>query len=554
MPSYALKILPADHFINWQQDPHGNWLARLVFPNKTTEFKIEVDFTARLAVYNPFDFFIEDYADQFPFRYDPELKAELAPYLEIEAQGPAFAAYVDGLPKGPMQTTNFLVSVNERLASDIKYLIRMEPGVYTPEQTLTLRSGSCRDSAWLLVHIFRHLGLAARFVSGYLIQLKADIDPVSGPQGTRTDFTDLHAWAEVYLPGAGWIGLDATSGLLCAEGHLPVCATPHYRSAAPISGLVEPSGVEFAYDMKVTRVAEAPRISLPFSDEAWDALDALGEKVDAELVAGDVRLTMGGEPTFVSIDDFEASEWNTAAVGETKRGFADQLIRRLRARFAPGGMLHYGQGKWYPGETLPRWAFALYWRKDGKPIWKNPALIAPVAHTKTAEQKIAAPMPPDEIMASRVKASSVAEGIATNLGLPVENVMPAYEDAATWIVKEGNLPNNVSPTDPKIEDPEERNRMIRTFAQGLAQPSGFVLPVQAWQTKAEQTARWASERWKTRRGALFLVPGDSPVGYRLPLSSLPHVPAASYPFINDQDTMEPRGALPDPHAMGAPAL
>ena len=550
VPSYSLKVLPSEHFINWQQDPHGNWLARLVFPEKTREFKIEVDFTARLAVYNPFDFFIEDYADQFPFAYAPELRAELAPYLEIEPHGPAFAAYLETLPKGPMQTTNFLVDINSRISRTVAYVIRMEPGVYTPEHTLTLKSGSCRDSAWLLVHILRHLGLAARFVSGYLIQLKADIDPVEGPLGTREDFTDLHAWAEVYLPGAGWIGLDATSGLFCGEGHLPVCATPHYRSAAPISGLVEPAQVTFAYDMKVSRIAEAARISLPFSDEAWQALDRLGESVDADLAQQDVRLTMGGEPTFVSIDDFEASEWNTAAVGETKRTFADKLIRRLRDRFAPGGMLHYGQGKWYPGETLPRWAFALYWRKDGKPIWKNAALIAPVAMTKTAEQKVANPTPPAIIEAARNQAASVAEGIARNLGIEVDNVLPAYEDAATWIVKEGNLPENVSPTDPKIDDPEERNRMIRTFAQGLAQPSGFVLPVQSWQTQAEQRPRWASERWKTRRGSLFLVPGDSPVGYRLPLSSLPHVPAASYPFINDQDPLEPRGDLPDPQAMG----
>ena len=554
VPSYALKILPADHFINWQQDPHGNWLARLVFPNKTKEFKIEVDFTARLAVYNPFDFFIEDYADQFPFQYEAELRAELAPYLAVEPQGPAFDAFVETLPKTQMQTTNFIVDVNMKIAQAIAYLIRMEPGVYTPEHTLSIKSGSCRDSAWLLVHVLRRLGLAARFVSGYLIQLKADIDPVSGPLGTRTDFTDLHAWAEVYLPGAGWIGLDATSGLLCGEGHLPVCATPHYRSAAPISGvMMEPADTTFAYDMKVSRIAEAPRISLPFSDEAWTKLDALGEKVDADLVADDVRLTMGGEPTFVSIDDFESSEWNTAAVGETKRGFADDLIRRLRERFAPGGMLHYGQGKWYPGETLPRWAFALYWRKDGVPIWKNPALIAPVGATRTAEQKIAEPTPAALVTAARDQAASIAEGIARNLDLPIDNVLPAYEDAASWIVKEGNLPDNVSPTDPKIEDPEERNRMIRTFAQGLAQPSGFVLPVQAWNTKAEQTARWTSERWRTRRGSLFLVPGDSPVGYRLPLSALPHVPAASYPFINDQDTMEARLPLPEPAALADPS-
>lgn len=546
--SYALKVEPSDHFINWQQDPHGNWLARLVFPSKAKEFKIAVDLTAELAVYNPFDFFIEPYAYDFPFAYPAELKADLAPYLETETAGEHLQSFLQSLPQGPTPTANFIVDLNIRLARQIKYLVRMEAGVHTPEETLRLGEGSCRDSAWLLVHILRHLGLAARFVSGYLIQLKADIDPVDGPAGTRQDFTDLHAWAEVYVPGAGWIGLDATSGLLCAEGHLPVCATPHYRSAAPISGTVETPNADFSYDMTITRIAEAPRITLPFSDESWARLDALGDKVDEDLATQDVRLTMGGEPTFISIDDFQAAEWHTSAVGETKRTFADQLVRRLRDRFAPGGMLHYGQGKWYPGESLPRWAFAIYWRKDGQPIWKNPALIAPVAHTKTAEEKSKNPPAPALVEAARNQAASVAEGIAKNLGIEAENVLPAYEDSAAWIVKEGNLPDNVSPIDPKIDDPEERNRMIRTFAQGLSQPSGFVLPVQRWNTQADR-ANWMSERWKTRRGSLFLVPGDSPVGYRLPLASLPHVPVASYPFINDADPTADHGPLPEPQAL-----
>ena len=544
--AYSLKVDPADHFINWQQDPHGNWVARLVFPNKARELKIEVDLAFDLDVYNPFDFFVEDYAASVPFRYEADLAKELAPYLEAEPAGPELVAFIDELPKGPTPTADFLVDLNTRLSQCVRYLIRLEPGIQTPEETLTKCSGSCRDSAWLLVHILRHLGLAARFVSGYLVQLKADIDPLEGPQGTRHDFTDLHAWAEVFVPGAGWIGLDATSGLLCAEGHIPVCATPHYRSAAPISGLVEPAEVEFAYAMEVRRISETPRISLPFSDEGWATLDALGQQVDADLTRHDVRLTMGGEPTFVSIDDFEAPEWNSAAVGETKQAFADKLIRRLRERFAPGGMLHYGQGKWYPGETLPRWAFALYWRRDGKPIWRNPALIAPVPLTQPAEQKVKVPVSPAEIEAARGRAAAMAEGIARNLGVDPGNVMPAYEDAASWIVREGNLPDNVSPTDPKIDDPEERNRMIRTFAQGLSRPSGYVLPVQRWNAQADKGGRWASERWRTRRGSLFLVPGDSPVGYRLPLSSLPHVPAASYPFINDADPVAARGPLPDP--------
>ncbi|MCF8485254.1 MAG: transglutaminase family protein [Rhodobacteraceae bacterium] len=526
--SHSLKVSPANHFVNYQQDPYGNWMARYVFPDPVTEFRIEVDLTADMTVYNPFDFFVEASAETWPFDYPADIADDLVIYRKCDLPGPLLQGFLDRVPRDPVRTTDFIVRLNAQLAQEIGYVIRMEPGVQTPEETLGIGKGSCRDTSWLLVQALRHLGFAARFVSGYLIQLKPDLVAIDGPAGTSQDFTDLHAWCEVYLPGAGWIGLDPTSGLLTGESHIPLSATPHYSNAAPISGMASYAEVTFDFDMTVQRVAEHPRITKPFSEEAWADLNALGHKVDAALAAGDVRLTMGGEPTFVSIDDFEAGEWNTDAVGPTKRIFADALIRRLQARFAPGGFLHYGQGKWYPGETLPRWTFSLYWRRDGKPIWHDTALIAPEVTGATV---------------TPAQASALLETIAETLGLPADNVTPAFEDPAEWIVKEGNLPENVTPENSQLKDPEERNRIARVFARGLTEPSGFVLPVQRWQAKAAQT--WVSEKWALRRGHLFLVPGDSPVGYRLPLGSLPFVKPADYPHVHPSDPFDDRGALPD---------
>ncbi len=533
--SHSLKVTPEGHFVNHQQDPFGNWLARFVFPEPVRELKIEVDLVADMTVYNPFDFFVEDSAEYWPFAYPPELAEELIPYRQVEPAGPMLRALLDSIPRDKMRSVDFVVNLNARIAGETNYTIRMEPGVQTPEETLTLKSGSCRDSSWLLVNALRHLGFAARFVSGYLIQLKPDLKALDGPSGTAVDFTDLHAWTEVYLPGAGWIGLDPTSGLLTGESHIPLAAAPHYRSCAPITGAASFAEVNFDFDMQVRRVAEHPRITKPFSDQAWADLNKLGHQVDAALDAGDVRLTMGGEPTFVSIDDFESDEWNTAAVGPTKRHRADILVRKLRDRFAPNGFLHYGQGKWYPGETLPRWTFSLYWRRDGQPVWQNPDLIAPEDGAGDA---------------TPLQAQELLRETAAELGVDGGNVMPAYEDPAEWLVRESNLPDNVTPANSKLDDAEARHRIAAVFNRGLTTPTGFVLPVQSQQSRAGLT--WLSERWRLRRGHVFLTPGDSPVGYRLPLGSLPWLSPSVYPYINPTDPTVDRPDLPQPKSL-APA-
>jgi uncharacterized protein (DUF2126 family)/transglutaminase-like putative cysteine protease len=523
---YSLNVEPAEHFINWQQDPHGNWFARFVFPEKADKFSITVDLLADMVAVNPFDFFVEPYAEQFPFSYPAEFAHELVAYLTPESAGERLKALLAALQVSDVRTVDMLVALNRRLQQMIAYEVRMEPGVQEPEETLQRASGSCRDSAWLLVQIARHLGLAARFVSGYLIQLRADIDPLDGPKGPQRDFCDLHAWAEIYLPGAGWIGFDATSGLLCGEGHIPLFATPHYRSAAPVSGMTEPVQSTFDVEMNVTRMREVPRVTWPFSEQAWGQLDKLGEAVDRDLVAQDVRLTMGGEPTFVAADDFESAEWNTVALGEQKRVRADALVRRLRTRFAPDGLLHYGQGKWYPGEAQPRWAFGLYWRKDGVPIWRDADLIAREDEPRHATSR---------------NAEQLLTAIARNLGVDVAYVVPAYEDPAHWLLQEGKLPLNVDISDPKLQNADERRRMLRVFEQGLGSPVGYVLPVQVNESAAD--GRWTSEHWQFRREKLFLVPGDSPIGQRLPLSGLPWLAPEDFPYVHSQDPTELREPL-----------
>ena len=514
--AYSLTVHPSDHFINWQQDPQANYLARLVFPDETREFKIEVDLVAEMSVQNPFDFFLAPYAEQFPFKYDSNERRELVPYLVKAPATPLVAAYVAAMPQERMRTIDFIVELNRRVANDIQYLIRMEPGTQLPEETLTKRSGSCRDSAALLVQLFRHLGMAARFVSGYLIQLVPDVKSLDGPVGAKQDFTDLHAWCEVYLPGAGWIGLDATSGLLAGEGHIPLACTPEPSAAAPVSGAVDECETTFEHSMSIRRVWEAPRVTKPYTEEQWLKIQALGSAVDRDLQSQDVRLTMGGEPTFVSVDDPDGAEWSTAALGPNKRPLAATLYHRLKQRYAPTGLAHFGQGKWYPGEQLPRWSLNCYWRKDGEPIWVNPGLIAD-------EKK--------EYGVDEASARKFLTRVAQELGFDPKYVFAAYEDAFYYLWRERRLPVNVDPFESELKDPLERARLAQVFEQGLDAVIGHVLPV----ARTPDGSRWQTGPWFLRSERCYLIPGDSPIGYRLPLDSQAWTATNDYPFIHAPD-------------------
>ena len=540
---YSLKVEPGGHFLNWQQDSQANYLARLVFPEKTREFSVTVDLVAEMAVFNPFDFFLEPAAEKFPFEYDRILDHELEPFRRKEPMTPDFLAYLsdvrtdilgasyqwDGKGEDPrMRTIDFLVAINQKVWKDIGYTIRMEPGVQTPEETLIKRSGSCRDSSWLLCQLMRHCGLASRFVSGYLLQLAPDVKSLDGPSGPEKDFTDLHAWCEVYLPGAGWVGLDATSGLLAGEGHIPLACAPDPTSAAPISGAVDKCEVEFGHEMHITRVHESTRVTKPYSDEQWAEIEALGHKVDADLKRGDVRLTMGGEPTFVSIDDYDGAEWNTDALGPVKRMRSDQLLRRLQQRFAPGAFLHHGMGKWYPGEPLPRWTFGCYWRKDGVPVWDDVALIA--------DDTVDYGFGPAE-------SERFIHALAVAMDMDPKWIMPGYEDALYYMWRERKLPSNVTPTNNQLENELERARLAKIFSQGLNRVIGHTMPVQRrW---ANGWPYWASGPWFMRPDdVLYLLPGDSPMGFRLPLDGVPWVSKTDYPYINKPDPLMDRPPLP----------
>jgi len=516
--SYSLKIEPAVHFVNWMQDPFSNHLARLVFPEQTTQFKITVDLVAEMAVYNPFDFFLEPDAEAYPFDYEAGLKHDLAPYLVKEPLTPLFQKFVDSIDLKEVRTIDFLVGLNQRLQGDISYTIRMEPGVQTPEQTLTLKSGSCRDTGWLLVQTLRHLGLAARFVSGYLIQLKADVAALDGPSGTDVDFTDLHAWCEVFLPGAGWVGLDPTSGLMAGEGHIPVACTPEPTTAAPVSGAVDECEVSFSHEMGVTRIYESPRVTKPYTPEQWQAIDKLGGEVDKHLQSSDVRLTMGGEPTFVSVDDREGAEWNTEALGPTKRGLATTLVHKLRERY----------GKWYPGEQLPRWALSIFWRADGQPCWHDPSLFADERSS---------------VHYSSEDAKLFMDTLATKLGVGTKHIIPGYEDTWYYLWRERRLPVNVDPHDARLDDEMERARLRRVFDQGLEHTVGYVLPIKREWSVGLSGPRWITGPWFFRDERMYLMPGDSSMGYRLPLDSLPWVSGDQFPFLLEHDPFATKPAL-----------
>ena len=263
---YVLTVLPTEHLIHWQQDPFNNYVARVIFPEEITELSLQVDITANIVPINPYDFYIEDYASQGPFSYSDDLKLDLAPYLAAystpylkasnsvtEKPTATVQAFFEQFDPASLGTVDFLVALNQGVYQSVRYIERLEQGVQSSDTTLSLGSGSCRDSAVLLLEAFRYFGLAARFVSGYSIQLAENSTPSS--THIAQDATDLHAWAEVFIPGAGWVGFDPSSGLLAGAGYIPLCCTRDPASAAPISGKAGACKTQLFFENTVTRLS-----------------------------------------------------------------------------------------------------------------------------------------------------------------------------------------------------------------------------------------------------------------------------------------------------------
>ncbi|MES2205652.1 MAG: transglutaminase family protein [Pseudomonadota bacterium] len=530
---YSLEVGGEDTkpFMNWQQDAYGNWVSRLDFQKPLNEFELKINLTADLQPVNPFDFFTEPESEYFPFDYEggyPERhRAGLAPFLNpiyLGEKGYQWVKEFKATLPEKIRTVDVLVAINQQLYEDINYLIRMEPGVRDPEETLSLGNGSCRDTCWLLANLLRAMGLAARFVSGYLIQLKPD--PTEGDAPTK-DFTDLHAWTEVFIPGAGWVGLDPTSGLLTSEGHIPLSCTPTPEEAAPVYGFTSPCESEFDFSMIVERIQEAPRHTFPYTDDTWQAIDAMGERVDVALNEAGLKLTQGGEPTFIATNNSTGPEWNFTALSPEKRVYGETLLERLANRLgAEGTWRHAGQGKWYPGETLPRWILSAFWRQDGQPIWRDTRWLATPATPKTANV---------------AHAKAFLERLAVELGVQTAHILPAYEDPYYTVWLEQQTPIDIDPANIDLESSEERQRLARLLQQGLNAPVGFLLPISALPVWPSVPVQWASSRWPVRAAHIYLIPGESPMGLRLPLSQLP-VNSIAAPVPSDP--MQPCEPLP----------
>ncbi|MEZ4487070.1 MAG: transglutaminase family protein [Cyanobacteriota/Melainabacteria group bacterium] len=520
--SYSLTVKP-DCQIRWQYDPWNNLIARLAFPpdRKFQELSLCVDATVEIKPINPFDFYVESWCEQLPFDYPEAVQKELLPFLEKPEGG---ALFNDFIKKFPLEGAliDFLVNLNATVFKTISYEIRHEPGIQTSEETLARGAGSCRDTALLTMEILRSLGFAARFVSGYLLQ-----------EVEEEMKLDLHAWTEVYVPGAGWVGLDGTSGLLCAEGHIPLACTVTAEQAAPVFGTASGAAVRFDVHSNVSVVGDETSPDRPYSDDTWRNILKVGDSVDTLLESTGTVLTSGGEPTFTAVDDdARQPEWFLAALGRSKRVKAACVLEHLYERFGEGPLPIFGTGKLYPGEDDPRWALTLLWRVDGEPIWLNKDLLD-FKLTSDEQGEVDA----DDTESGLAKAREFLEALSEKLSIE-PNIIPGYEDPVHLVVAEENLPCEEELGDLAnycdLDDRDERKRLSKILDRGAGTPVGLALPL------TRLAGNWYSQGWKFKRDHMYLVPGRSPMGLRLPLHRIKSDIEAD--FVRDPSVEA--GALP----------
>ncbi len=516
--AYSLRVEADPNWLNWLRDPFENHLGRLDIPEPTSKLAIEVELIADLEPVNPFDFLVEPFASKYPFDYPQQLRKELAPYLRVGKTGPRLTAWLDGLSPTAGYIIEQLEAINAQVAKSLAPTGPGRPGAVDVEAVLECGSGSAWELAWLLTLALRRLGLAARFTYGYRILL----DPAG-----QADKANNHAWSEVFLPGSGWVGLDPVAGLFTSEGHIPLASAPEPLRAVPIVGYRESCDETRNDEIRIRRLVPLPP-SWPYSESQWADIQGLGHRIDTALHGENIALSVARGLCFVSTRDADAPEWNLTSLGSGKRRAAEELLQRLWRRLAPGGVLHVGQGETYGGEALPRWNLSCFLRADGFPIWRNGDLLE---WGKKSEGGV-----------TSQDAKRLARALTEALGLSEEFVIPAYEDGLHELWMNRALVDYMPSTE-ELRDPQQRRNLASRLSSSQGEAVGYVLPLR-WDPTEE---RWASGKWTFRRDGLYLTPGDSPIGYRLPLESLPVADGAPVETEPERCQFEDRPLLPDIH-------
>jgi len=485
--AYSLKIDADPHFINWVRDPFENFLARLDLPEAVPRLGLDLELIADLEPQNPFDFLVEPYAANYPFAYDDQLRRELTPYLVQPTPGPRLAAWLAGLEVETGYMVRFLSLLTQQLSTALAIMPAGRPGPVDLETVFARGAGSCWEIAWLATQTLRALGLAARFVSGYRVRL----DTLSS--------ATLHAWTEVYLPGAGWVGLDPAAGLFVDENYLPLAAAPDPLRALPLVGYREACDERQSEQIEVRELAAEER-PWPLTPTEQRDLLAVGHAVDTDLRAAGLQLTVQQDLGLVAAGELGDPGWTVSALGSDMRCAAERLLLCLRDQLAPGGVVQLCQGERFAGEPFPRWRLGCWARADRVPVCRDPARIG---------------WREDAAGLSQAQAERFGWRLAQALGLANEWLVPAYEDG---LYRRWQAPGGVAeqPDPALLRDPLQRRALADRLSREAALLRGYVLPLR-WDAVRRC---WASGAWPMRRGAIYLLPGDSPMGYRLPLGGL----------------------------------